>query len=809
MNKDKRVVDIELVDEMKKSYIDYAMSVIVGRALPDIRDGLKPVHRRILYAMNELSFYPDKPYRKSARIVGDVLGKYHPHGDGALYGAMVRMAQPFSSRHMLIDGHGNFGSVDGDSAAAMRYTEARMSKIALEMVKDINKETIDFIPNFDDTLVEPVVLPSRYPNLLVNGSNGIAVGMATSIPPHNLKEIIDGVIELINNPGAGIEKILEHVKGPDFPTGAAIMGTEGFKQAYMSGRGKVKVRAITDIEEKKNGKQQIIVSEIPYQVNKSKLIEKIAHLVRDKKIIGISDLRDESDRTGMRIVIEIKRDANANVVLNKLYKHSQMEDTFSIILLSLVDGQPRVLNLKEMLTKYLQFQQTVIKRRTKFDLKKAEEKAHILEGLKIALDNIDDMIKLIKESKNTTEAKKRLREEYNLSEKQAVAILEMRLQKLTGLERDKIIKEYNETIKLIKKLKEILESKEMISGIVKKELIEVREKFQEERRTIIVKDEGEINLEDLIDEEDVAITLTHFGYIKRLPVDTYTSQKRGGRGKSGVKTREEDFVEDLLITSSHSSILFFTNKGKVFKLRAYEIPEGKRQAKGTAIVNLLQLTPREKVRAVIKIDKENDFDFLIMATKNGIVKKTKLDQFENTRKTGLIAISIREEDELIGVKLTYKKQDIVLVTTEGKAIRFKQEQVRDTGRGSMGVRGIRMKEEDSVVTMEVAEDNKDLLVVSENGYGKKTKMTEYRTQTRGGQGVKTYNKDTKTGKLVGAKAIEEDDDIMIMSNEGIIIRLETKGISKMGRSTRGVTLMKTKTEQKIVSLALVPKQKID
>ncbi|MCD5413893.1 MAG: DNA gyrase subunit A [Clostridiales bacterium] len=809
MNKDKRVVDIELVDEMKKSYIDYAMSVIVGRALPDVRDGLKPVHRRILYAMNELSFYPDKPYRKSARIVGDVLGKYHPHGDGALYGAMVRMAQPFSSRHMLIDGHGNFGSVDGDSAAAMRYTEARMSKIALEMVKDINKETIDFIPNFDDTLVEPVVLPSRYPNLLVNGSNGIAVGMATSIPPHNLKEIIDGVIELINNPGAGIEKILEHVKGPDFPTGAAIMGTEGFKQAYMSGRGKVKVRAITDIEEKKNGKQQIIVSEIPYQVNKSKLIEKIAHLVRDKKIIGISDLRDESDRTGMRIVIEIKRDANANVVLNKLYKHSQMEDTFSIILLSLVDGQPRVLNLKEMLTKYLQFQQTVIKRRTKFDLKKAEEKAHILEGLKIALDNIDDMIKLIKESKNTTEAKKRLREEYNLSEKQAVAILEMRLQKLTGLERDKIIKEYNETIKLIKKLKEILESKEMISGIVKKELIEVREKFQEERRTIIVKDEGEINLEDLIDEEDVAITLTHFGYIKRLPVDTYTSQKRGGRGKSGVKTREEDFVEDLLITSSHSSILFFTNKGKVFKLRAYEIPEGKRQAKGTAIVNLLQLTPREKVRAVIKIDKENDFDFLIMATKNGIVKKTKLDQFENTRKTGLIAISIREEDELIGVKLTYKKQDIVLVTTEGKAIRFKQEQVRDTGRGSMGVRGIRMKEEDSVVTMEVAEDNKDLLVVSENGYGKKTKMTEYRTQTRGGQGVKTYNKDTKTGKLVGAKAIEEDDDIMIMSNEGIIIRLETKGISKMGRSTRGVTLMKTKTEQKIVSLALVPKQKID
>ncbi|MGV8145354.1 MAG: DNA gyrase subunit A [Alkaliphilus sp.] len=804
MDQDKRVIDIALVDEMKNSYIDYAMSVIVGRALPDVRDGLKPVHRRILYAMNELSFYPDKPYRKSARIVGDVLGKYHPHGDGALYGAMVRMAQPFSSRHMLIDGHGNFGSVDGDSAAAMRYTEARMSKIALEMVKDINKETIDFVPNFDDTLVEPVVLPSRYPNLLVNGSNGIAVGMATSIPPHNLKEVIDSVVELIDNPKAEIEEILKHIEGPDFPTGAAIMGTEGFKQAYMTGRGKVKARAITEIEEKKNGKQQIIVSEIPYQVNKSKLIEKIAHLVRDKKIIGITDLRDESDRTGMRIVIELKRDANANVVLNKLYKHSQMEDTFSIILLSLVDGQPRVLNLKEMLVKYLQFQKTVIKRRTKFDLKKAEEKAHILEGLKIALDNIDEMIKLIKESKNTTEAKKSLKEEYSLSEKQAVAILEMRLQKLTGLEREKIIKEYNETIKLINKLKEILASDEKILNIVKKELIEVREKFQEARRTIIVKDEGEINLEDLIDEEDVAITLTHFGYIKRLPVDTYSSQKRGGRGKSGVKTREEDFVENLLITSSHSSILFFTNKGKVFKLRAYEIPEGKRQAKGTAIVNLLQLTAGEKIKAVIKIDKENDFEFLTMATKKGIVKKTKLEQFENTRKTGLIAISIREEDELIGVKLTNKKQDIVLVTAEGKAIRFNQEQVRATGRGSMGVRGIKIKKEDNVVTMEVAEENKDLLVVSENGYGKKTKMSEYRAQTRGGQGVKTYNKDSKTGKLVGAKAVEEDDDIMIISNEGIIIRLETKGISKMGRSTRGVTLMKTKTEQKIVSLALVP-----
>lgn len=805
MDQGKRVIDIGLVEEMKSSYIDYAMSVIVGRALPDVRDGLKPVHRRILYAMNELSFYPDKPYRKSARIVGDVLGKYHPHGDGALYGAMVRMAQSFSSRHMLIDGHGNFGSVDGDSAAAMRYTEARMSKISLEMVKDINKETIEFVPNFDDTLVEPVVLPSRYPNLLVNGSNGIAVGMATSIPPHNLKEVIDAVIEIINNPDTEIEEILKHIKGPDFPTGASIMGSEGFIQAYMTGRGKVKVRAITDIEERKNGKQQIIVTEIPYQVNKSKLIEKIAHLVRDKKIIGITDLRDESDRTGMRIVIELKRDANANVVLNKLYKHSQMEDTFSIILLSLVEGQPRVLNLKEMLVKYLEFQQTVIKRRTKFDLKKAEEKAHILEGLKIALDNIDEIIKLIKESKNTTEAKKGLREEYALSEKQAVAILEMRLQKLTGLERDKIIKEYKETMKLIEKLREIVSSEELILKIVRKELIEVREKFQENRRTIIVKDEGEINLEDLIDEEDVAITLTHFGYIKRLPVDTYSSQKRGGRGKSGVKTREEDFVENLLITSSHSSILFFTNKGKVFKLRAYEIPEGKRQAKGTAIVNLLQLSAGEKVKSVIKIDKENDFDFLIMATKKGIIKKTKLEQFENTRKTGLIAISIREEDELIDVKLTYEKQDIILVTAGGKAIRFKQEQVRSTGRGSVGVRGIKLKEDDFAVTMEVAEENKDLLVVSEKGYGKKTKMSEYRTQTRGGQGVRTYNLDSKTGKLVGAKAVEEDDDIMLISNEGIIIRLGTKGISKMGRSTRGVTLMKTKTEQKIVSLALVPK----
>ena len=804
MEKRDKIIPINIEKEMKRSYIDYAMSVIVGRALPDVRDGLKPVHRRILYAMMELGLTPDKPYRKSARIVGDVLGKYHPHGDTAVYDAMVRLAQSFSTRYLLVDGQGNFGSVDGDSPAAMRYTEAKLTKLSMEMIKDINKETVDYRPNFDESLNEPTILPSKFPNLLVNGSSGIAVGMATNIPPHNLSETIDGVITLIDNSEAEIKDIMKNIKGPDFPTGAIIMGKEGIKEAYNTGRGIIKIRAKAKIEETGKGRQHIIVTEIPYQVNKARLIEKIAELVRDKKIEGISDLRDESDRKGMRIAIELRRDTNANVVLNQLYKHTQMEDSFGIIMLAIVDEEPKVLNLKEMLTYYLNHQKEIITRRTQFDLNRAEERAHILEGLKIALDNLDEVIKLIRGSKDGQTAKKGLMERFNLSEKQAQAILDMRLQRLTGLEREKIEEEYEETIKLISQLREILANERLVLNIVKEELLEIKEKYKDKRRTQITTEAEEINIEDMIEEEDVAITLTHFGYIKRLPVDTYKSQRRGGKGIAGLTTREEDFVENLIISSSHDYLLIFTNLGKVYKLNVYEIPEAKRQARGTAIINLIQFSTNETIAATIPVDRKWNAKYLILATRNGIIKKTQLDQFENTRKSGLMAISIREDDELIKVELIDENEEIILVTAEGKSIRFKEDDVRNTGRTAMGVKGINLSSDDYVVSMEVVREDMDLLVVSEKGFGKRTDINEYRVQNRGGKGVKTYNVTKKTGKLVGAKIVTKEDEALLINNDGTVIRLKVSNISRQGRNTRGVTLMKTEEGQFIVSIALMP-----
>ncbi|WP_300304295.1 DNA gyrase subunit A [Anaerosolibacter sp.] len=798
-----KIIQIDIEEEMKKSYIDYAMSVIVGRALPDVRDGLKPVHRRILYAMSELGLSPDKPHRKSARIVGDVLGKYHPHGDSSVYEAMVRMAQDFSTRYLLVDGHGNFGSVDGDGAAAMRYTEARMSKLAIELLRDIGKETVDFTPNFDETLKEPAVLPSRYPNLLVNGSNGIAVGMATSIPPHNLNEVIDATIKMIDDEETNVEDLIKIVKGPDFPTGAMIMGFESIKEAYRTGQGKVTVRANAEIEQTAKGKTQIIVSEIPYQVNKAKLIEKIAELVRDKKIEGISDLRDESDRTGMRIVIELKRDANPNVVLNKLYKHTQMQDTFSIIMIALVNGEPKVLNLQEMIYHYLEHQKDVVTRRTKYDLTKAEERAHILEGLKIALDHIDAVISLIRSSANTQEAKTRLMSEFSLSEKQAQAILDMRLQRLTGLEREKIDAEYEELIMMINQYKEILANERLLLNIIKEELIEVKEAYGDERRTAIMAAADEIDMESLIQEEEVAITLTHFGYIKRLPANTYKIQKRGGKGVAGHTTREEDFVEHLFTTSTHNYVLFFTSFGRAYRMKAYEIPEAKRQAKGTAIVNLLQLQPNEKITAVIPIKEFENNKFLISATKLGIIKKTELSQFDTSRKAGLIAISLREDDELISVKLTDGKQEVVMVTREGMSIRFHENDVRDMGRSAMGVKGMNLSDEDYIVAMELVSEGSDLLVVSEYGFGKRTDLEEYRIQSRGGKGIITYNTKDKTGLIVGAKVVSDEDDVMLISTGGVIIRLEVRHISRMGRNTQGVTLMRVGQDTNIVSIAKV------
>ena len=808
---DNRIIPLEIADEMKKSYMEYAMSVIAGRALPDVRDGLKPVHRRILYSMNELNLTPDKPYRKSARIVGDVLGKYHPHGDSAVYLAMVRMAQEFSTRGVLVDGHGNFGSIDGDAPAAMRYTEARMSKLALELLKDIEKETVDFEPNFDESLKEPQVLPSRYPNLLVNGSNGIAVGMATSIPPHNLGEVIDASIYLIDNEDCSVEDLMNFIKGPDFPTASIIMGKENIVNAYKTGRGKVKVRAKAYIEELPKGKQQIIVTEIPYQVNKAKLVEKIAELVKDKKVEGISDLRDESNRNGIRIVIELKRDVNANIVLNNLYKHSQMEETFSIIMLALVDKEPKVLNLKQILSHYVKHQKDVVTRRTKFELNKAESRAHILEGLKIALDNIskvslDDVnsvIYIIRKSKNSQEAKIELTEKFGLSELQSQAILDMKLQRLTGLERDKIESEYSELMKTINRLKEILANEKLLLEVIKSEMIQIKEAHADERRTEIRYSEGEIDKRDLIEEEEITITLTHFGYIKRVPSDTYKSQNRGGRGISALTTREEDFVKHLITTTTHSRILFFTNKGRVFKLNSYEIPEGKRQSKGTALVNLLQLGPNEKIATLVAIDDKDNNEYLLFATKNGIVKKTKQEEFKNINKSGLIAISLREDDELIGVKLTDGEKDVLLATKEGMSIRFNEKDIRHMGRSAMGVKGITLSSDDKVVSMSLFEENKDLLVVSENGYGKRTNIDEYRLQSRSGKGIKTYNVTEKTGEIVGALMVNADDEIMMINSDGVLIRLRVNEISMLGRVTSGVKLMKTNDEVNVVSIAKI------
>lgn len=795
-----QIIDINIEKEMKKSYLDYAMSVIVSRALPDVRDGLKPVHRRILYAMDELGMGPDKPHRKSARVVGDVLGKYHPHGDSSVYEAMVRLAQDFNTRYLLADGHGNFGSIDGDSAAAMRYTEVRMTKMAMEMLRDINKETVDYGLNFDETLKEPMVLPSKFPNLMVNGSSGIAVGMATNIPPHNIKEVIDAVVVLLDNPDASIDELMEEITGPDFPTGAFIVGTSGIKSAYRTGRGKLRLRAVAEIEENDKGRSMIVVTELPYQVNKANLIERIADYVRDKKIEGISDLRDESDREGMRIVIEIKRDGNPNIVLNNLYKYTQMQTTFGIIMLALVDGEPRVLNLKQMLTYYIAHQKEIIVRRTQFDLKKAEARAHIVEGLRIALDHIDEVIKIIRASKNDASAKSSLMESFGLSDIQAQAILDMRLKRLTGLERDKLDEEYRELIKQINWFKEILASDKIIYNIIKEEILDIKDRFGDRRRTRIIPSSGEINIEDMIKEEDIVITLTHFGYIKRMPEDTYKTQRRGGKGILGLTTRDEDFVEDLFITSTHDTVLFFTNKGKVFSLKGYEIPEGGRQAKGTAIINILHLEKGEKVSAIIPISSYEDDHNLILATKKGIAKKTKLSSFENIRKNGIIAITLKEDDELISVRRTCGDDEMIVVTEKGMAIRFREQDIRTMGRSAMGVKAITLADDDKVVAMDLAPDDKFVLVISEQGFGKKTPLNEYRTQIRGGKGIITYNIREKTGDIVSAKVIKKEDEIMMISLNGTIIRLKADEISTMGRNTQGVTLMKMK-DDRVVAVA--------
>lgn len=800
-NIEQKIIPVTIESEMKKSYIDYAMSVIVARALPDVRDGLKPVHRRILYSMNELGLDPDKPYRKSARIVGDVLGKYHPHGDAAVYDSMVRMAQDFSLRYMLVDGHGNFGSVDGDYAAAMRYTEARMSKLTTEMLRDIDKNTVDFVPNFDDTLKEPDVMPSRFPNLLVNGSSGIAVGMATNIPPHNLGEIIDGIIKVIDEDNVTIEDLMHIIKGPDFPTGGIIMGKEGIRNAYNTGRGRIIVRAKAEIEENGN-RQRIIVTEIPYIVNKSRLIENIASLVKDKRIDGISDLRDESDREGMRIVIELKRDANANVLLNQLYKNTQMQDTFGVIMLALVDKKPRTLNLRQFIDYYLEHQKDVILRRTKFDLDKAEARLHILEGLKIAIDNIDEVIKIIRASYD--DPKEKLMARFGLTEIQAQAILDMRLKTLSGLQREKIEQEYAELLERINYYKEILSSETLVFKIIKDELLEIKSKFADPRKTEIAASAEEIEIEDLIKQEDCVITLTHFGYIKRLPADTYHSQKRGGKGISGITTREEDFVENIFIASTHHYILFFTNRGKTYRLKAYEIPETGRQAKGMAIVNLLQLDPDEKITAVIPIAEYAEGSYLLMSTKYGIIKKTSLLEYTNVRKGGLQGISLKENDELIDVRLTDGNNRVVIVTKKGLSITFDEKDVRPIGRVSQGVRGINLNEDDCVIGMEpIISDDKYLLSVSENGFGKRTELNEYRVQTRGGKGVLTYKVTNKTGNLVGIKIVDKDGDIMLISSDGTVIRLSVKDISILGRNTQGVTLMRMPEGVNLVSITKI------
>ncbi len=798
------IIPVEISKEMKKSYIDYSMSVIVGRALPDVRDGLKPVHRRILYTMYEAGLVPERPYKKCAATVGDVLGKYHPHGDASVYDALVRLAQDFSMRYPLIDGHGNFGSVDGDPPAAYRYTEAKMAKMAMEMLTDIEKDTVDFMPNYDENLMEPKVLPSRFPNLLVNGSSGIAVGMATNIPPHNLREVIDGVVATIDNPDITIDELLEHIKGPDFPTAGIIMGLNGIRSAYTTGRGKIIMRARSEIEQMTHEKQRIVVTELPYQVNKARLIEKIAELVKDKRVEGISDLRDESDRDGMRIVIELKRDVNGSVVLNQLYKYTQLQETFSIIMLALVDNQPKILNLKEVLENYIKHQETVIRRRSEFDLKKAEARAHILEGLRIALDNIDEIIKIIRESYN--DAKQRLMDRFGLSEVQAQAILDMRLARLQGLEREKIDAEYKQLMELIAYLKEVLANESMLLQIVKEELLALKDKYGDDRKSEITAFADEIDIEDLIEEKEMVITLTHFGYIKRLPVDTYKAQRRGGRGVSGITTREEDFVERLFITSTHNHILFFTSKGKMYRLKAYEIPEVGRHAKGTAIVNLLQLDGDEKVTAAIPVREFEEGKYLFFGTKKGIVKKTDLMAYNTARKGGLAAIVLEEDDELINVNLTDGTNDILLSTYHGMCIRFNEEDVRPMGRVSRGVRGIKLTGDDYVVGMSMAIEGGDLLVVTENGYGKKTPLDEYKIQSRGGKGVNTYRLSGTTGNIAGIEVVAESDDIMLITSDGMVIRMKTSEISRIGRLTKGVRLMRLEEGVTVVSLALTAEE---
>ena len=799
-SRDGKIIERDIETEMKTSYIDYAMSVIVSRALPDVRDGLKPVHRRILYAMYEDGITSDKPYRKCANTVGSVLGRYHPHGDASVYDAMVRMAQDFSLRYRLIDGHGNFGSIDGDGAAAMRYTEARMAKIAETMLTDIEKNTVDFMPNYDDRLQEPTVLPSKIPTLLINGSSGIAVGMATNIPPHNLTEVINGIIKIIDEDNVTDEELLSIIKGPDFPTEGIIIGREGIKEAYLTGRGKITVRAEAEIEETSNNRQRIIVNSLPYQVNKAKLVENIASLVREKRLEGISDLRDESDRIDrVRIVIELKRDANAQVVLNQLYKNPQMQDTFGIIMLALVNGEPKILTLRQCLDYYIDHRKTVILRRTQFDLDKALARAHILEGLKIALDNIDEVINIIRNSYD--DAKERLMKRFGLSDIQAQAILDMRLKTLSGLQREKIDEEYNELMKLIEYYREVLSSERLVFDIIKKELTEIKEKYGDERKTKIAAAEGEIDVEDLIKEEQSVITLTHFGYIKRMPVDTYKSQKRGGKGITGIATREEDFVKQIFTASTHDIILFFSNKGKLYRLKGYEVPEAGRTAKGTAIVNLLSLDPGEKISAVIPINNFSEGKYLLMGTKNGLIKKTALTEYNSARKTGLLAITLKDDDELIDVRLTDGEDNVVMVTKKGMSITFDEKDVRPVGRTAQGVIGIRLDEDDSVIGMEsiISNIKGTLLAITENGFGKRTELEEYRVQNRGGRGVITYKVTPKTGDIVGIRIATDEEDVMLITDNGTIIRLNVKDISILGRATQGVTLMRT-NEGKVVSI---------
>ena len=803
-----KVHEVDLQKKMEESYIEYAMSVIASRALPDVRDGLKPVQRRILFSMIELNNGPDKPHRKCARIVGDTMGKYHPHGDSSIYGALVNMAQDWSTRYPIVDGHGNFGSVDGDGAAAMRYTEARLSKISMEMLADINKNTVDFAPNFDETEKEPVVLPSRYPNLLVNGTSGIAVGMATNIPPHNLRETISAVVKIIDNyveedRDTGMDEILSIVKGPDFPTGAMILGTRGIEEAYRTGRGKIRVRAVTDIETLPNGKSQIIVTELPYMVNKARLIEKMAELVRDKKIDGITSINDHSNREGMRICIELRRDANANVILNQLYKHTQLQDTFGVNMLALVNNEPKVMNLLDMLKYYLQHQEDVVTRRTKYDLNKAQERAHILEGLLKALENIDEVIRIIRASKNTQEAKEGLITAFGLTEVQAQAIVDMRLRALTGLERARLQGEYDELVNKIRELKAILGDRNLLLRVIRQEILLIAEKYGDDRRTSIGFDEYDLSMEDLIPKENTVIAMTKLGYIKRMTVDNFRSQNRGGKGIKGMATIHNDYMEELLMTTTHHYLMFFTNMGRVYRLKAYEIPEASRTARGTAIVNLLSLQAEEKITAVIPVNEFKAGEFLFMATRKGVVKKTPIEDYSNVRKTGLAAISLRDDDELIEVKFTDGKKDVILITKFGQCIRFHESDVRQTGRVSMGVRGINLQDEDEVIGMQLSCQGDYLLIVSEKGMGKRTSVGEFTCQNRGGKGVKCYKITEKTGNVVGVKAVNEENEIMLITTEGIIIRLECKDISILGRITSGVKLMNLKNDITVASIAKV------